>query len=59
MNKERVLDITTNEKGNMYAMAERRELYVSYLHEHEHKHKSRLKNDDQTKILEWVNSKIA
>ena len=36
MNTERVLNITLNEKGHMYAMAERREKYVAYLHQHEH-----------------------
>ena len=57
MNIQRVLDITLNEKGHMYAMAEKRKQYVSYLHEH--KHASQMIEDDQTKILEWAKRKIA
>lgn len=49
MNKERVLDITMNEKGNMYAMAEKRELYVSFLHKYEHK--SPMNKGDQKNSL--------
>ena len=36
MNTESVLSITLNEKGQMYAMAQRRQLYVAYLQQHEH-----------------------
>src|SRR5687768_9320487 len=48
MNMGRVLDITLNEKGHMYAMAEKREQYVSFLHEH--KHKSQMNKADQMNI---------
>ena len=57
MNKERVLDITLNEKGYMYAMAERREQYVSHLHEH--KHDSKMSKTDQITILKWAKKGIA
>ena len=57
MNMERVLNITLNEKGHMYAMAEKREQYVSHLHKH--KHKSQMIEDDQMKILDWAKRKIA
>jgi hypothetical protein len=40
-----------NEKGHMYAMAERRKLYVTYLQKH--KHDSNMGSDDEIKILEW------
>ena len=56
MNKERVLNIALNEKGHMYAMAEKREQYVSYLHKHEHD--SQMNKVDQMKILEWTKSWI-
>ena len=36
MNTDRVLNITLNGKGQMYAMAQRREQYVNYLQQHEH-----------------------
>ena len=57
MNMERVLNITLNEKGHMYAMAEKRKQYVSYLHEHEHD--SQMNKADQMKILEWAKTKMA
>ena len=57
MNKERVLNITLNEKGCMYAMAAKREQYVSYLHEH--KHNSQINKADQRKILEWAKTSMA
>ena len=57
MNKDRVLDITLNEKGLMYAMAKKREEYVYFLHKH--KHESQMIEDDQMKILEWAKRKIA
>ena len=57
MNIERVLDITLNEKGYMYAMAERRKQYVIFLHQH--KHESQMGKADQTKILEWTKTTIA
>lgn len=50
MNTERVLNITQNEKGYMYAMAERRKQYVSYLHKHVHD--SQMAPKDQIKILQ-------
>lgn len=52
MNTERVLNITLNEKDHMYAMAERRKMYVEYLHKHEHD--SQMNTDDQMKILNWA-----
>jgi hypothetical protein len=52
MNTERVLNITQNEKGHMYAMAEKREKYVSYLQKHEHG--SKMSMNEQNKILDWV-----
>ena len=36
MNTERVLNITRNEKGHMYAMAQKRKQYINYLNHHEH-----------------------
>ena len=57
MNMDRVLNITLNEKGHMYAMAEKRKEYVSHLHKH--KHKSQMIEDDQMKILDWAKRKIA
>ena len=36
MNTKRVLNITQNEKGHKYAMAQRREQYVNYLQQNEH-----------------------
>ena len=57
MNIGRVLNITSNEKGNMYAMAEKRKQYVSYLHEH--KHDSQMNKIDQMKILEWTKTRMA
>ena len=36
MNVQRVLDITLSGEGHMYAMAESRKRYVSYLHKHKH-----------------------
>ena len=49
MNTDRVLNITLNEKGQMYAMAQRRELYVKYLQQHEHNGK--MSAYDQSEIL--------
>ena len=57
MNMERVLNITLSEKGHMYAMADKREQYVSHLHKH--KHESQMIEDDQMKILDWAKRKIA
>ena len=57
MNIHRVMNITKNNKGYMYAMAEKREQYVSHLHKH--KHKSQMIEDDQMKIFDWAKSKIA
>lgn len=56
MNTERVLDITLNEKGCMYAMAERRQEYVDYLQTH--KHNSQMNNDEKMEILEWTKTKM-
>ena len=57
MNTERVLNITLNEKGHMYAMAKRRQLYVTYLHDNQHE--STMSTDDQIKLLEWTKTKMA
>ena len=57
MNMERVLNITLSEKGHMYAMAEKREQYVSHLYQH--KHDSYMNRFDQTTILDWAKGKIA
>ena len=56
MNTERVLNITKNEKGYMYAMAVKREKYVSYLQQHEHSSKMSMK--EQNKILDWVKQQM-
>ena len=56
MNTERVLNITLNEKGYMYAMAEKQKQYVTYLHQHEHD--SQMNKSDQLEILEWTKSKM-
>ena len=52
INTDRVLNITLNEKGHMYAMAERRKQYATYLHKHEHD--SKMDTNDQLQILEWT-----
>ena len=52
MNTERVLDITQNEKGQLYAMAGGRKLYVTNLHQH--KHDSKMSANGQIRILEWT-----
>jgi len=57
MNMERVLNITLNGEGHMYAMAEKREQYVSHLYQHEHE--SNMSKTNQTSILEWAKRKIA
>ena len=57
MNIMRIQNITLNEKGHMYFMAEKRKQYVSHLHEH--KHDSYMNKVDQTKILNWAKRKIA
>ena len=56
MNKERVLDITLNESGHMYAMAQKREKYVSYLCDHEHE--AKMNHSDQINILEWAKTRM-
>ena len=56
MNTDRVLNITLNEKGYMYAMAQRRELYVKYLQQHEHNGK--MSAHDQSEILKWAKTRI-
>jgi hypothetical protein len=56
MNTARVLKITQNESGHMYAMAKRRKQYVAYLHQHEHDSKMSSKN--VTKILNWAKRKM-
>jgi hypothetical protein len=56
MNTSRVLNITQNEKGHMYAMAERRKQYVIYLHQHEHD--SQMNPNDQIKIFEWAKTRM-
>jgi hypothetical protein len=57
MNTKRVLNITQNEKGEMYAMAERRKLYVRYLHQH--KHNSQMGTNEENKILEWSKARMS
>ena len=52
MNTKRVLNITQNEKGDMYAMAERRQQYVTYLQQS--KHDAQMNTNNQRKILEWT-----
>jgi len=52
MNTERVLNITQNEKGNMYTMAQRRQIHVTHLQKHEHD--GQMDTNTQTKILEWT-----
>ena len=56
MNTERVLNITWNEKGHMYAMAQKRKQYINYLNQHEHD--SKMEKNDQIKILEWTKTKM-
>ena len=56
MNTGRVLNITKNEKGRMYALAEKRERYVSYLKSHEHDSKMSL--GEQKNILDWMERKM-
>jgi hypothetical protein len=56
MNTDRVLNITKNEKGQMYAMAQRRQLYVEYLLQHEHNGK--MSAHDQSEILKWAKTKM-
>ena len=56
MNTERVLNITQNEKGQLYAMAKRRQLYVKYLQEHEHN--ANMNTNDQHEILEWTKTRM-
>ena len=56
MNTDRVLNITLNEKGHMYAMAEKRQQYVTYLQEHEHH--SQMSTNDKNNILEWTKTRM-
>ena len=56
MNTERVLNITLNEKGQMYTMAQRRELYVNYLQQHQHD--IEMNTSKQIEILEWTKTKM-
>ena len=48
MNTERVLNITRNEKGHMYAMAQKRKQFITYLNQHEHE--SNMEKNDENKI---------
>ena len=57
MNMHRVLDITMNENGHMYVMAEKRKEYVSHLHRHNHD--LEMTKIDQMIILEWTKTKMA
>ena len=57
MNTARVLSITKNEKGDTYAMAKQRQLYVKYLQEH--KQSLNMTQDEQIKLIQWYNNKIA
>ena len=56
MNTARVLKITQNESGHMYAMAKRRKQYVAYLHKHEHD--SKMSSNNVTKILNWAKRRM-
>ena len=56
MNTERILNITLNEKGQMYTMAQRRQLYVEYLQIHEHD--SKMSASDQNEILNGPKPKL-
>ena len=56
MNKDRIQNITLNEKGQMYAMAAKRKLYAAYLQQHNHNSKMSLCK--QKEVLEWVKTKI-
>jgi hypothetical protein len=56
MTIERVLNITMNEKGHMYAKAEKRQQYVTFLYQH--KHDAQMSKADQTRILEWAKAMI-
>ena len=56
MNMNRVLNITLTEKGHMYAMAEKRKQYVSYLQQHEHD--AQMSKIDQMRIIEWTKTRI-
>ena len=56
MNTDRVLNITKNEKGQMYAMAQRQQLYVEYLLQHEHNGK--MSAHDQSEILKWAKTRM-
>ena len=55
MNTDRVLNITLYEKGQMYAITQRRELYVKYLQQHEHNGKN--STHDQSEIFKWAKNK--
>ena len=55
MNTDRILNITLNEKGYMYTLAQRRELYVNYLQQHQHCKKMNTSN--QSEIFEWNKTK--
>jgi len=52
MNTQRVMNTTKTEKGHLYAMAEKREQFVNYLHDHEHD--SHMDKADQKDILDWT-----
>ena len=56
MNTKRVLNITMNGKGQLYAMAQRRKQYFTYLQQHEHD--SQISTNDQIKLLEWIKRKM-
>jgi len=56
MNTERILNITQNEKGNVYTMAQRRQIHVTHLGKHEHD--GQMNTKTQTKILEWTKTKM-
>ena len=50
------IEYTLNEKGYMYAMAQRRELYVKYLQQHEHNGK--MSAHDQSEVLKWAKARM-
>ena len=56
MKTGRVLNITQNEKGNMFIMAQRRQIHVAHLQQH--KHDGQMNTNIQTKILEWTKTKM-
>ena len=46
-----------SEKGDTYAMAKQRQIYVKYLQEH--KQSLNMTQDEQIKLIQWYNNKVA